>query len=36
LVKPVLISLIEDKSWRVRYMVAEKFTDVWCQLRLRA
>lgn len=28
LIKPVLINLIEDKSWRVRYMVAEKFTDV--------
>lgn len=28
LIKPVLINLMEDKSWRVRYMVAEKFTDV--------
>lgn len=28
LIKPVMINLIEDKSWRVRYMVAEKFTDV--------
>ena len=28
LVKPVLVNLIEDKSWRVRYMVAEKFTEV--------
>lgn len=27
-IKPILLNLIEDKSWRVRYMVAEKFTEV--------
>uniref|UniRef100_A0A1I7XUN7 Protein phosphatase PP2A regulatory subunit A n=1 Tax=Heterorhabditis bacteriophora TaxID=37862 RepID=A0A1I7XUN7_HETBA len=28
LVRPVLTNLIDDKSWRVRYMVAEKLTDI--------
>ncbi|CAJ0928846.1 unnamed protein product, partial [Mesorhabditis belari] len=27
-VKPALVALIEDKSWRVRYMVAEKFVEL--------
>ncbi|KRX45056.1 Serine/threonine-protein phosphatase 2A 65 kDa regulatory subunit A alpha isoform [Trichinella murrelli] len=26
--RPVIIRLAEDKSWRVRYMVADKFTDI--------
>lgn len=28
LVMPTLRQAAEDKSWRVRYMVADKFTDV--------
>ncbi|MFH4983189.1 hypothetical protein AB6A40_009898 [Gnathostoma spinigerum] len=28
LIKPILMNLIEDKSWRVRYMVADNLTDV--------
>ena len=28
LIRPVLANLIDDKSWRVRYMVAEKLTDI--------
>lgn len=28
LVRPVLSGLIDDKSWRVRFMVAEKLTEV--------
>lgn len=28
LVRPVLNGLIDDKSWRVRFMVAEKLTEV--------
>ena len=27
-VMPILRQAAEDKSWRVRYMVADKFTDV--------
>ena len=28
LVMPILNSATKDKSWRVRYMVADKFTEV--------
>lgn len=28
LLMPTLRQSVEDKSWRVRYMVAEKFTDL--------
>lgn len=28
LVKPSMLALIEDKSWRVRYMVADRFTEL--------
>ena len=28
LVMPTLRSAVDDKSWRVRYMVADKFIDV--------
>lgn len=28
LVMPTLRQAVEDKSWRVRYMVADKFTEV--------
>lgn len=28
LIKPVLLQLADDKSWRVRYMVADKFSEV--------
>lgn len=27
-IKPTLVQLAEDKSWRVRYMVADKLTEV--------
>jgi len=27
-VKPVLVQLAEDKSWRVRYMIADKIVEV--------
>ena len=30
LIMPTLRQCAEDKSWRVRYMVADKFTDVSC------
>lgn len=30
LVMPTLRQAAEDKSWRVRYMVADKFTEVGC------
>ena len=29
LVMPILNSATKDKSWRVRYMVADKFTEVY-------
>lgn len=28
LVKPILLSLADDKSWRVRYMTADKLCEV--------
>lgn len=28
MIKPILVQLSEDKSWRVRYMVADKFNEV--------
>lgn len=28
MIKPVLLQLAEDKSWRVRYMVADKFSEI--------
>uniref|UniRef100_A0A183IBZ9 Protein phosphatase PP2A regulatory subunit A n=1 Tax=Soboliphyme baturini TaxID=241478 RepID=A0A183IBZ9_9BILA len=28
MIKPILMQLAEDKSWRVRYMVADKFTEL--------
>ena len=28
LIKPTMMQLIEDRSWRVRYMVAEKYIEV--------
>lgn len=27
-IKPVLMQMADDKSWRVRYMVADKLTEV--------
>lgn len=30
LVMPTLRQAAEDKSWRVRYMVADKFSEVCC------
>ena len=32
LVMPILNSATKDKSWRVRYMVADKFTEVHIEL----
>lgn len=32
LVRPVLTNLIDDKSWRVRFMVAEKLIEVFKNL----
>lgn len=34
LIMPTVRQAAEDKSWRVRYMVADKFTEV-CSLRER-
>ena len=36
MVKPALLGLVEDKSWRVRFMVAEKFTEVLLHLTITA
>ena len=29
LVKTTMMGLIDDRSWRVRYMIAEKYTEVY-------